>query len=63
MVEIYKLTDNRTGNDYYCKSKAAMQSVIAKLTDLPRNSNAVKDIVAGNSDDFSITTYPFYTNA
>lgn len=63
MVEIYKLTDNRTDKEYYCKSKATMQSVIAKLTDLPRNSNAVKDIVAGNSDDFSITTYPFYTNA
>ena len=63
MVEIYKLTDKRTGCGYYCKSKAAMQSVVAKLTELPRNSNAVKDIVAGNSEYFSITTYPFYTSA
>ena len=64
MVELYRLTDVRDGREYYCKSKAVLQTMISRLTGLPRTSNAVKAVVAdGTSDNFKIETFPFYTRA
>lgn len=62
MERIYKVIDTFNGKEYHCSSKSAVKSVIASITDLPRNSEEVKEAAKGYSESFIVEDIDLYTS-
>jgi hypothetical protein len=57
---IYEVTCGIVGGRYLCDSKETVQSMIARLMDLPMDSEEVINVANGNSDYYTIKEHPLY---
>ena len=61
MKEIFKVTDMFNGKEYCCSSKKAVKKVIADISGLPKDDEAVEEAANGYSESFNVESVELYT--